>query len=171
MTRDERQNELVQLLKTNLPRLVELYKKAAGLPAGAVPKPGILASQLVKTVLDKEFPGPLMDSQTSNYSQRSIILRIHENIETSWRKKYEQYLDFNGREPRPIDERSLAVIMLFFVLSWGASTWLGLVHLVPAISLTTIVSFASIRFSDFNRAYQQYSQRVAEVSSLRAKTA
>ena len=63
MTRDERQNELVQLLKTNLPRLVELYKQAAGLPAGAVPKPGILASQLVKTVLDKEFLGPLMESQ------------------------------------------------------------------------------------------------------------
>ena len=54
----------------------------------------------------------------SNYSQRSIILRIHENIETSWRKKYEQYLDFNGREPRPIDERSLAALRVDLATPW-----------------------------------------------------
>jgi hypothetical protein len=52
MTRDERRNELVRLLKSDLPKLLELYRRAVG----AAPPTGILGSQLVTAILDKEFP-------------------------------------------------------------------------------------------------------------------
>jgi hypothetical protein len=52
MTRDERRNELVRLLKSDLPKLLELYRRAVG----AAPPAGVLGSQLVKAILDKEFP-------------------------------------------------------------------------------------------------------------------
>ena len=112
-----------------------------------------------------------MRSQVGEYSRRAIIARVHENIELSWRKRYEQFLDLNGREPRPIDERSVALILVFFVLSWGLVTWQGMVSLMPAISLTCIVTFASIRFSGFHRAFQEYSKRRAEVAAMVTKTA
>jgi hypothetical protein len=51
MTRDERRNELVRLLKSDLPKLLELYRRAVG----AASPTGILGSQLVKAILDKEF--------------------------------------------------------------------------------------------------------------------
>src|SRR5262245_33741582 len=70
-----------------------------------------------------------MRSQEGEYSRRALIARVHENIELSWRKRYEQFLDLNGREPRPIDERSVALILVFFVLSWVLATWQGMVHL------------------------------------------
>ena len=112
-----------------------------------------------------------MRSQEGEYSQRAIIARVHENIELSWRKRYEQFLDLNRREPQPINERSVGLILGFFVLSWGLATWQGMVHLIPAISLTCIVSFASIRFNGFHRAFQEYSQRRAEVAAMVVKTA
>jgi hypothetical protein len=109
-----------------------------------------------------------MQNKTNAIAQRAAIAR--EQIELSWCKEYRQYLDFNGREPQPINERSLAVILAFFVLSWGLATWQGMLHLVPAISVTCIVSFTSIRFHEFNRAYQQYSQRRAELLALETKS-
>jgi CHASE2 domain-containing sensor protein len=111
-----------------------------------------------------------MQNQTRVYARRAAIARAQESIELSWCKKYGQFLDFNGREPQPINERSLALILGFFVLSWGLATWQGMVHLIPAITLTCIVSVASIRFHEFNRAYQQYYQRRAELMSLETKS-
>ncbi len=111
-----------------------------------------------------------MENQTSAYAQRASIARAHEQIELSWCKKYGVFLDFNGREPQPINERSLALILAFFVLSWGLATWQGMVHLIPAISITCIVSFAAIRFREFNREYQQYSQRRAELLASESKS-
>lgn len=52
MTRDERQSELVRLLKTNLPKLLEMYRRTLG----TVPPTAILGSQLVQAILDAEFP-------------------------------------------------------------------------------------------------------------------
>ena len=105
-------------------------------------------------------------TREGEYARRAIIARIHEQIDLAWSKKYEQFLDFNGREPRPIDERSLTVISAFFVVSWGLSTWQGLPHMVPAIATATIVSIAALRFQEFDRAYQQYCQRRAELKRL-----
>jgi len=112
-----------------------------------------------------------MQNRATAYVRRATIALAHENIERTWCKEYVKYLDFNGREPQPINERSFALILAFFVLSWGLATWQGMVHLIPAISVTCIVSFASIRFHQFNRAYEQYSRRRAELSTLEAKSA
>jgi hypothetical protein len=112
-----------------------------------------------------------MSNPAAKYSRQAIVARIYENIELSWSKEYRQFLDLNGREPQPINERSLAVILAFFVLSWGLATWQGMVQFIPAISLISIVSVASIRFHEFNRAFQQYSQRRAEISEMLTKTA
>ena len=86
-------------------------------------------------------------------------------IDLAWQKEYEQFLDL-GREPRPVNGRSLMFISAFFVLSWGLSTWNGLAQLTPAIATTTIVSIASLRSNGFDRAYRQYLQQRAEVISL-----
>ncbi len=56
MTREIRESELVRLMQANFPALVELYKRAAGIPPGTMPQVGMLASQLIKVILDKEFP-------------------------------------------------------------------------------------------------------------------
>ena len=111
-----------------------------------------------------------MQTRATAYVRRATIALAHESIERSWCKEYVKYLDINGREPQPINERSCALILAFFVLSWGLATWQGMVHLIPAISVTCIVSFASIRFHQFNRAYEQYSRRRAELSTLEAKS-
>src|SRR4051812_42259948 len=102
---------------------------------------------------------------TSDYKKRESIVRALDQIDRSWRKQYERYLDFSGREPRPIDKKSFIVISAFFLLSWGLSTWQGLLHLVPAISITTVVSFASLRCVNFNRAYRQYFQERAGIAA------
>ena len=86
-------------------------------------------------------------------------------IDLAWQASREQFLD-NGCEPRPLDGRSVALISAFFVLTWGLTVWGGLAHLTPAITATTIVSFASLRFNGFDRAYQQYLQRRAEATVL-----
>ena len=112
-----------------------------------------------------------MQNQATAYARRATIALAHESVELSWCKEYRQFLDFNGREPQPINERSFALILAFFVLSWGLATWQGMVHLIPAISVTCIVSFASIRFRQFNRAYERYCRRRAELSTLEAKSA
>ena len=101
----------------------------------------------------------------NDYSRRAIIARILEQIDLAWREKYERFLDYSGREPRPLDGRSLLFISAFFVLSWGLSTWQGLAQLTPAIATTTLVSIASLRFSNFDRAYRQYLQQRAEVTA------
>jgi hypothetical protein len=98
------------------------------------------------------------------YSSRTIVARIHEQLDLAWRKEYEKFLDFNGREPRPIDKRSFTLISAFFVVSWGLVTWQGLSQMIPAIASAAIVSFASLRFNGFDRAYQQYRQRRAELN-------
>jgi hypothetical protein len=82
-------------------------------------------------------------------------------IDLTWQKQREQFLD-NGREPHPLDWRSLGLISAFFALSWGLAAWEGLGHLTPAIATATIVNFASLRVSSFNQAYEQYLQRRAE---------
>jgi len=106
-------------------------------------------------------------------SQRSIA-DVHSTRETSagldqielaWQKEYPQFLD-HGREPRPLNLRSLLFISAFFVVSWGLSTWQGLAHLTPPIATTAIVSMASLRASSFDRAYRQYLQQREEASSL-----
>jgi len=86
-------------------------------------------------------------------------------IELAWQKTYPQFLD-HGREPRPLDLRSLMFISAFFVVSWGLSTWQGLANLSPAIATTTIVSIASLRSSSFDRAYRQYRKQREEASAL-----
>ena len=86
-------------------------------------------------------------------------------IELAWQKRCRQFLD-NGREPRPLDLRSLMFISAFFVVSWGLSTWNGLAQLTPAIATTTIVSIASIRSNGFDRAYRQYLRQRTEAISL-----
>ena len=86
-------------------------------------------------------------------------------IDLAWQKKCRQFLD-NGREPRPLNGRSLLFISAFFVVSWGLSTWQGLAHLSPAIATTTIVSMASLRSSSFDRAYRQYRQQRKEADAL-----
>src|SRR5258708_5133932 len=101
----------------------------------------------------------------NDYSRRAIVARLLEQIDLAWREKYERFLDYSGREPRPIDGRSLVFIAAFFVLSWGLSTWQGLVQLTPAIATTTIVSIASLRFSNFDRAYRQYLEQRAQVTA------
>jgi hypothetical protein len=112
-----------------------------------------------------------MQDQTSIYARRATLALAHESLELAWSKKYVKFLDFSGREPQPINERSLALILAFFVLGWGLATWQGMVHLIPAVSITCIVSVASIRFHEFNRAYQQYSQRRAELMAFESKSA
>jgi len=102
------------------------------------------------------------------YAKRAIVVRIQEQIDLSWNKKYATFLDLNGREPRPIDERSFTFISAFFVVSWGVSTWQGMPHMIPAIATATIVSFATLRFNEFDRAYQQYCARRAELKRLAA---
>lgn len=86
-------------------------------------------------------------------------------IDLAWQKKYRQFLD-NGREPRPLNGRSLLFISAFFVVSWGLSTWSGLAHLSPAIATTTIVSIASLRSNSFDRAYRQYRKQRKEADAL-----
>lgn len=106
----------------------------------------------------------------SEYGRRAIIARIHEQMDLSWNKTYERFLDLNGREPRPIDQRSFAIVSAFFLVSWGVSTWQGFSQMIPAIASTTIVSLASLRFNEFERAYRQYRQRRNELTCLAANT-
>jgi len=86
-------------------------------------------------------------------------------IDLAWQEKSGQFLD-HGREPRPLNVRSLLLISAFFMVSWGLSTWQGLAHLSPAIATTTIVSIASLRASSFDRAYRQYLEQRNQASVL-----
>jgi hypothetical protein len=104
-----------------------------------------------------------MTNHQGEYAKRAIVARIHEQIDLAWQKNYVKFLDFNGREPRPLDQRSLTIISAFFVVSWGLSTWQGLTLMIPAIACATIVSLASLRFNEFDRAYQHYCRRRAEL--------
>jgi hypothetical protein len=104
------------------------------------------------------------------YSNRAIVARIHEQLDHAWNKEYVKFLDFRGREPRPIDERSFTLISAFFVVSWGFATWQGLSQMIPAIAIAAIVSFASLRFNGFDRAYQQYCRRRAELNQAAQST-
>ena len=97
-------------------------------------------------------------------TRESSASKLH-RIDLAWQKEYQQFLD-NGREPRPLDGRSLLFISAFFVVSWGLSAWQGLTQLTPALAATTIVSVASLRFNGFDRAYRQYLQKRAEVTAL-----
>lgn len=106
----------------------------------------------------------------SEYGKRAILARIHEQLDLSWNTTYKRFLDFNGREPRPIDKRSFTIISAFFLVSWGVSTWQGLSQMIPAIASTTIVSLASLRFNEFDRAYRQYRQRQKELTRLTANS-
>jgi hypothetical protein len=83
------------------------------------------------------------------------------HIDLAWQSQREQFLD-SGREPHPLDWQSLALVSAFFALSWGLASWQGMAHLTPAIATATIVNFASLRFSSFNQAYEQYLHRRAE---------
>ena len=108
-------------------------------------------------------------AKESEYGRREKIARIHEQLDLSWNKTYRRFLDLNGREPRPIDKRSFTIISAFFLVSWGISTWQGLSQMIPAIASTTIVSLASLRFNEFDRAYRRYRQRRNELTRLVAK--
>ena len=109
-------------------------------------------------------------AKESEYGKRAIIARIHEQLDLSWNKSYKRFLDFSGREPRPIDKRSFTIISAFFLVSWGVSTWQGLSQMIPAIASTTIVSLASLRFNEFDRAYRRYRQRQNELTCLAANS-
>ena len=100
-----------------------------------------------------------------DHSTRKINASELHQIDLAWQKKYEQFLD-RGREPCPVNGRSLMFISAFFVLSWGLSAWQGLAQLTPAIAATTIVSIASLRSNSFDRAYRQYLRQRAEAISL-----
>ena len=91
-------------------------------------------------------------------TSRYIIADTRCQVDIAWEKTREQFLD-NGREPRPLDEQSVLLISAFFALTWGLSAWGGQAQLIPAISAATVVSFASLRFNSFDRAYQEYLQR------------
>lgn len=104
-----------------------------------------------------------------NYSQRAVVARILERIDAGWREQYERFLDLSGREPRPIDGRSLFCVVTFFVLSWGLSSWHGLAQFTPAIATTAIVSIASVRFHSFDRAYREYLKQRAIVTGSGAE--
>jgi CHASE2 domain-containing sensor protein len=86
-------------------------------------------------------------------------------VDLAWQRKREQFLE-NGNEPRPLDWKSVGLISGFFVVTWGLATWGGLAPLIPAISAATIVSFASLRFSSFERAYEEYRQARARATVL-----
>ena len=105
-------------------------------------------------------------SSDSNYAKRALVAQEIEKIDIDWRRRYEEFLDINGREPRAIDARSLAYVSAFFVVSWGLSTWQGVTQLTPLIATTAIVSVASLRFNEFERQYRQYRERRAEVAAL-----
>jgi hypothetical protein len=105
-------------------------------------------------------PSTIVDHATRKLNTNELY-----QIDLAWQKEYERFLDL-GREPRPVNERSLMLISAFFMLSWGLSTWNGLAQLTPAIATTTIVSIASIRSNSFDRAYRQYLRQRAEVISL-----
>jgi hypothetical protein len=107
-------------------------------------------------------------AKESEYGRRAIIARIHEQLDLSWNESYKRFLDFSGREPRPVDKRSFTIISAFFLVSWGVSTWQGLSQMIPAIASTTIVSLASLRFNEFDRAYRRYRQRRIELTHLTA---
>src|SRR5215510_12809633 len=62
---------------------------------------------------------PSCEAAIMTYSSRAIVARIHEQLDVAWNKEYVKFLDLNGREPRPLDERSIALISAFFVVSWG----------------------------------------------------
>ena len=98
------------------------------------------------------------------YARRAIVARIHEQIDLAWNRDYVKFLDLNGREPRPIDQWSFTLISAFFVVCWGLATWQGLSQMIPAIAIAAIVSFASLRFNGFDRAYRQYRRRRAELN-------
>jgi hypothetical protein len=89
---------------------------------------------------------------------RYTLADTRTQVDMAWQQTREQFLD-NGHEPRPLDERSVLLISAFFAITWGLSAWGGLTQLIPAITVATIVSFASLRFNSFDRAYQLYLQR------------
>jgi hypothetical protein len=107
---------------------------------------------------------PSNEAASMTYSSRAIVTRIHEQLDLAWNKEYVKFLDLNGREPRPLDERSFTLISAFFVVTWGLATWQGLSQMIPAIACAAIVSFASLRFNGFDRAYQQYRERREELN-------
>jgi hypothetical protein len=100
-----------------------------------------------------------------NYTQRAIVARILERIDAGWREQYERFLDLSGREPSPINARSLFFVVTFFVLCWGLANWRGMGQITPAIAITAIVSIASVRFHSFDRAYRQYLEQRADVTA------
>ena len=56
MNRQDRERELVKLMHSDFQKLVALYRKAIGMPPGLTPTPSATASQMIKVILDKEFP-------------------------------------------------------------------------------------------------------------------
>lgn len=54
--REMRELELRAMMQRDYSKLVELYMKAAGVPFGTMPPIGMLASQMIQVILEKEFP-------------------------------------------------------------------------------------------------------------------
>ena len=61
MTRQDREQQLFNLMRTNLAGLFQIYMQAFGTKSGASPQIGTFASQMIVEILDKEFPS---DQQT-----------------------------------------------------------------------------------------------------------
>jgi hypothetical protein len=62
MTRDQREYELLALMRDPAGRrsIPTLYREATGTPAGKMLPPGILDSQMIRAILDREYPpGPV----------------------------------------------------------------------------------------------------------------
>ena len=56
MTRDEREQELRNLIYGYFYELAEQYLRAAGLPPGTTLPMGLRVTQMINFILDKEFP-------------------------------------------------------------------------------------------------------------------
>jgi hypothetical protein len=56
MTRDEREQELRNMIYGHYHELAEEYLRAAGLPPGSTLPMGLRVTQMIQFILDKEFP-------------------------------------------------------------------------------------------------------------------
>ena len=56
MMRRRREIELNKLVHSDFKKLVAIYRHAIGIPRGPTPTPVATASEMIRTILAKEFP-------------------------------------------------------------------------------------------------------------------
>jgi len=76
-------------------------------------------------------------------------------LDLEWQRQRENFLDW-GCEPRTTTLIDVVLISLFFILVWGAGTYLG--HTEWSVGAAAIASVAlySLRARNFEDAYQRY---------------